>query len=231
MRILSLNIWHGFQKEQLRDFLLSEVEITDIFCFQEAVGSGAEEVIAGIFDDNRFQAVVAEKFIEENKHYYLMTIVKKPLAISHSYGLLADDDTETGKALAVEVATNDGDTLTIVNIHGMPHPGHKLDTEGRLRQSQQIIDALSGSKTIVCGDFNLLPETESVKMFSRVGYRNLVAEYAIPTTRNELAWAPWPDNKQLFADYSFVSPDINITHFAVPHTEASDHLPMMIDIT
>ena len=68
-------------------------------------------------------------------------------------------------------------------------PGHKLDTPVRLRQSKLILDFLKdkvGSK-IIGGDFNLLPETRSVEMFEKAGYRNLIKEFGIKNTRNKFA--------------------------------------------
>lgn len=118
-------------------------------------------------------------------------------------------------------------------MHGVPRPGHKLDTDGRLRQTEQIITWLKsyeGLLTVVCGDFNLLPRAESIKRFAAAGYRNLIVDYAIPTTRNRLIWEQYPDNKQLFADYTFTSSDVKVTGFTVPSIEVSDHLPMIIDI-
>lgn len=225
-------MWHGHQKAQLQDFLLAQTEKTDIFCLQEANRPDAEEVIANVFDSRYFQAVSIEKTIEStNSYYYLTTIIKKPGRVTSTYGLLADDDTATGKALATEIRIGTK-TVIVINVHGVPQPGHKLDTEGRLQQSRGIIAEL-GEKhapTVLCGDFNLLPHTESIRMVTDKGFRNLIEEYAISTTRNRLAWEQFPDNKQLFADYTFVSSGVRVLDFTVPDIEVSDHLPMIVDI-
>lgn len=160
----------------------------------------------------------------------MTTIVKQPLTVTNQTKLLDDDDGGTGKALMVELVQNGTPVMTIINVHGVSQPGHKLDTEGRLRQSTQVMAAFEGKRGVVCGDFNLLPEAESVKMFARAGYRDLIAEYAVPTTRNELAWARFPDNKQLFADYAFVSADVAVADFSVVDGEYSDHLAMIVEI-
>ncbi len=113
----------------------------------------------------------------------------------------------------------------------IPAPA-KLDSEGRLRQTRQILEWLETQDVpaVVCGDFNLQPETKSVQDFTTAGYQNLIKNYAIATTRNRLAWEKWPDNKQPFADYTFVSPNLTVTGFSVPDMEVSDHLPMIIDV-
>ncbi len=120
--------------------------------------------------------------------------------------------------------------LYIINVHGDSRPINKQDSEERIYQSQTIIDFLkdkAGLK-IVGGDFNLFPDTQSVKMFEECGYRNLIREYNIDTTRNELAWI-YPE-KHLFADYAFVGPGVEVIDFQVPKNEISDHLPMILEI-
>jgi endonuclease/exonuclease/phosphatase family metal-dependent hydrolase len=68
-------------------------------------------------------------------------------------------------------------------------------------------------------------------MFEENGYRDLIKEYKISTTRNRLAWEMYPDNKQLFSDYVFLSPGITINNFSVPDNEISDHLPMILEVS
>ncbi len=232
MRILSLNTWHGECASELRDFLRSQLETTDVFCFQEAFGSGIEGIMTELFASSHFDSATTDKLIDVRRHYTLYTFAKKPLKIARHESILDESDGETGQALATELDVN-GQQLTLINVHGMPYPGHKLDTDGRLRQTEQIIAWLqrsAGTPAVVCGDFNLLPSAKSVQDFAAAGYRDLIAEYAIPTTRNELAWAKHPDNKQLFADYAFTSPGLEVREFTVPDIEVSDHLPMSIDV-
>jgi endonuclease/exonuclease/phosphatase family metal-dependent hydrolase len=83
---------------------------------------------------------------------------------------------------------------------------------------------------IIGGDLNLMPDTESVRMFAANGYRDLIAEFKIPTTRNRLVWDKFPDSKQYYSDYVFVSPEVKVREFSVPNNEISDHLPLIVDI-
>jgi hypothetical protein len=66
-------------------------------------------------------------------------------------------------------------------------------------------------------------------MFKNNGYKNLIGDYQIITTRNNLAWSLYPD-KQYFADYVFASPEIKVKSFEVPNNEVSDHLPLILEI-
>jgi len=79
---------------------------------------------------------------------------------------------------------------------------------------------------------------ESLKMFESKGFRNLIKDFKIPTTRNEYAWKHAFEKrglnrpyfgKQLFADYVFVSPEVKVNKFEVSKIEISDHLPMILD--
>lgn len=120
--------------------------------------------------------------------------------------------------------------LHIFNYHGIPKPGDKLDTPARLEQSRKIVRVMkniTGPK-ILCGDFNLMPGAESVRIIEKAGYRNLITEFDIISTRNRISWRNY-HHVQHFADYVFVSPEIKVKDFQVPYNEVSDHLPMILD--
>ena len=160
----------------------------------------------------------------------MATYVKKNFAVIRVHTLL-NESAESGAALVTSLRHGIG-SVTIANVHGISfYPDDKLDTEGRIIQSKAIIDFLAGSAghSIVGGDFNVLPEAESVQLFTKAGYQNLIADYAIQTTRNRLAWDRFPDNVQYFADYSFTDPSLHIRNFSVPDLEISDHLPMVVE--
>lgn len=118
---------------------------------------------------------------------------------------------------------------SIYNIHGVPGPGSKLDTEQRIKQSMIVRDLLrlDNNEKILVGDFNLLPETRSVKMLEE-SLDNLISRFGISKTRSKLSpWFGKPDF-QGFADFSFVSKGIEVISFEVPDLEISDHLPMIL---
>lgn len=75
-----------------------------------------------------------------------------------------------------------------------------------------------------------MPQTQSIKMLEEK-YKNLIKEFNIEKTRSNLSpYAGKPDF-QKFADYTFVSENINVTSFVVPDFEISDHLPMILEFT
>ena len=116
-----------------------------------------------------------------------------------------------------------------MNFHGQSRPGDKLDTPKRIKQSKilsGILKKISGPK-ILCGDCNLMPKTQSIKIIERTGMVNLISKYKIKNTRNSVSWERY-NNRQHFADFTFVTPDIKVKNFKVPYTLASDHLPMVM---
>ena len=226
MRLISLNLWYGEKPDAIIEYIAERTEQTDILCFQET--QGTEAVLNDSISADDFSFEEMRKNASED--YSLRTYARNGLEITSTTELLGDFF-ETGSALAVELMIN-REPFVVVNIHGAPQPGNKLDTPARIKQSESIIEFLKNKgdvPKIVCGDFNLMPSTESVEIFEKFGYRNLIKDHRIPTTRNELAWAKYPDNKQLFADYTFVSEDVKVNQFVVPNILISDHLPMILD--
>lgn len=122
--------------------------------------------------------------------------------------------------------------FTVFNFHGTPMPGNKLDTDKRLKETnkaKEIINNQQGAK-ILAGDFNLLPQTHSIKIFE-ADMRNLITEFQIKTTRSSLSPYFGTPVFQEFADYTFVSPEVKVTSFNVPNVNISDHLPMILEFS
>ncbi len=123
--------------------------------------------------------------------------------------------------------------FTIANLHGTAYPGTKLDTADRIEQSRRVVKFLReerGAK-ILCGDFNLLPETKSIQMIEEARMTNLITTYHIATTRSTFSPYYGKEGFQRFADYVLVSPEVNVKRFSVPDVAISDHLPMVLEFS
>ena len=227
MKIFFLNLYYGVIEEKLIDFINEHKVDTDVFCFQESADKLQPILIDNLKD---FSNVAIHKFINFDDDYFQSTFVKNNLKMVSKNNLFEGENT---LGLETDLEIDDGNrTVHLGNIQGFARPGNKLDTPDRLEQSKRVLERFAkfnGAK-IIGGDFNLFPETESVKMFVKAGYGNLILEYGIKTTRNEVAWRNYPNNKQLFADYVFVSPEIKVKKFEVIENEISDHLPMVLEI-
>ncbi len=227
MKIIFLNTWNGKMREGIADFLREQSADTDMFCLQEAY-DGMREMCHEILSD--FTELTAYKFVVADDDFPMATYVRKGIEILSSETVF-DGVMDCGLGICMHVRSGNVEAH-ICNVHGLSKPGNKLDNPDRLKQSRGLIDFFrdkNGSK-IIGGDFNLFPDTESIRMFSEYGYRNLIAEYEIKTTRNRLAWEMYPDSKQLFSDYVFVSSDTDVTRFEVPDNEIADHLPLVLEI-
>lgn len=224
MKIIFLNVWHG-KNDNFVDYVSSQVNTTDIFCFQEAF----EEMIQKcqpILSD--FQLLTRNKEINKKEGYSLATYIRNDIKILNQ-SVIFPDTKGVGLGLFTEV-TMVGHKINLCNFHGIPRPGEKLDTSERIQQSRDLLtffDQQKGLK-IIGGDFNLEPKTKSVKMFEERGYRNLIKEYCVPTTRNELAWNRFPFPR-FHSDYVFVGQDVKVKNFTVPKVMVSDHLPMILE--
>ena len=228
MKIISLNTWQGNQSAALKDYLQQHTVDTDMFLLQEANGE-TESLRSKVF--KREQSITTRKYdIAYDEEYWVTSIFKSNFHL-HSSGTFFVNNPEQGHGHWLE-GDYGGEHYVICNIHGTPIPSDKNDTSIRTEQSKEILIFLNNrpGKHIIMGDFNLFPNTQSIALFEEAGYRNLIAEYKIDTTRNELAWARYPDNKQLFADYAFVSHDVKVVDFRVPKNEISDHLPLELII-
>ncbi|MBI2640839.1 MAG: endonuclease/exonuclease/phosphatase family protein [Candidatus Sungbacteria bacterium] len=122
-----------------------------------------------------------------------------------------------------------GKRYVIGNVYGFPYPGTKLDTPERLEQSRKIKKVLENDtgEKILCGDLNLMPGTESIKMLEG-NMENLIKKYKVMTTRSRINPYFGTSEEQKFADYTFVSPGIRVKDFQVPDISVSDHLPMIL---
>ena len=78
---------------------------------------------------------------------------------------------------------------------------------------------------ILAGDFNLNPDTQSIKMIEEFSLKNLIKEFSITDTRTSFY-----KKENRFADYIFVSPDICVKNFKVLPDEVSDHAPLYLEI-
>lgn len=118
------------------------------------------------------------------------------------------------------------DTFTLINFHGLWKRGtDKQDIPERFEQSRRLREIMDRypKRLILVGDFNLLPDTQSISILER-GMRNLIKEYSIASTRSSHYTKPIK-----FADYALVSPDIKVINFMVMPDEVSDHLPLMLE--
>ncbi|MGH7218559.1 MAG: endonuclease/exonuclease/phosphatase family protein [Candidatus Microsaccharimonas sp.] len=217
---------HGMLEKELLAYISHHVASTDIFCFQET-NSAIRDTLSDLLSDE-FSGHHAVKQ-NDDTIYFVSTYIRHDIE-QLSVETPLHEIPGAGIALSTTVH-QEGRVVIVSNVHGAPYPGHKLDTPERLAQSHgllQFTETHLGTHVFI-GDFNLLPETESVQVFSKQGFDDLIQRFHVPTTRNSVAWDKYPDNKQLYADYAFVRSDTAIEYdFIVDDTIVSDHLPLRL---
>ncbi len=241
----------------LMEFIRAAASDTDFFCLQEVFDSPESHALdwggrADIYKDLRaalpdftpFFDVAVENFdgdltVDFPLSHGNAIFAKKDIAIlSHGGFFLAGEDWQgpgtsqiSPHKLQYVRFEKHGTAYALANVHGIAYPGAKTDTPERIAQSQKIIDFLADEtgEKILGGDFNLLPDTESIRMIERAGMRDLITDFGISATRNQLSYGRYPEaERQYFADFAFVSPAIRVTEFQVPPMEISDHLPLVL---
>lgn len=246
MKVITLNTWGGRVGQPFIEFIERYKKEVDIFCFQE-IYHNATNKPKGDSDEhthfelyNEIQSILNEHvgyFCPTVGDYYgIATFIKNNTKVIASgditiYSNLAypgHGGSHDRKALWTDLEIRDK-KVSVLNVHGLWNGNGKTDTPDRIEQSTRIrkfMDSVEGSQ-IVCGDFNLLPDTESVYILER-GMRNLIKEYNITTTRTSLYTRAETSGK--FADYIFTSNDIQVLDFKVLPDEVSDHATLLLEI-
>jgi endonuclease/exonuclease/phosphatase family metal-dependent hydrolase len=167
----------------------------------------------GNYTKSKHRIVKAQNVFVQNCFTYTSDLSKWP-----------DEDY---RAVLVTDHVVNGKKLRVLNYHGI-WTRNKLGNEKSLLANKIINDlALQAEgEVIICGDFNLFPDTDSMKIFEK-NFTSLVDIHNIKTTRpvtNELH-----GSKRNVVDYILVSKGISIKSFEVVNTDVSDHLPLILD--
>ncbi|MFG1991361.1 endonuclease/exonuclease/phosphatase family protein [Actinoplanes sp. NPDC048988] len=132
-------------------------------------------------------------------------------------------------ALAVRTADRAaGRPVWIVQVHGLRDPAGKADSPARRRQAERLAELvvrIRGPRDLVvlCGDFNLRPESETFGILAEVGLTDLVGE---ADTRTSHYGKP-----VRHASYLLVSDIAAVKSFDIMAApEVSDHRALILDL-
>ena len=242
MKLITLNMWGGRVGKPLSDFLEKHSDV-DIFLFQEIYSSNNEMELP--FEEGR--ARISDSLKNHKGYFRPATENGFGLGIFVKEGIMVEEEGEIfvhnhknailgerwwndiGKNLQYVKISIEGTVYTIFNLHGLWDISGKTDTPDRIKQSEKVIEFIKrfdGNK-ILCGDFNLRPETESILMIEReLGFKNLIKEYGVTSTRTSL----YTRSDEKFTDYIFTSSDMNVKKFEVMTEEVSDHAVLYLEI-
>ena len=253
MKILSLNIWGGRAgKENLLAFFKEQSNSVDIFCLQEVWSAPYEHLegvnAGGVPIQHESIMMYAMQEIAEVLHEYeyffhphfmdnygLLMLVHKRIKVKGSGEVWVHKDKDFipegdighhARNIQYVILENETAEITVCNFHGLWNGKGKVDSEARLLQSNKIVSFTSQYQHVVlCGDFNLLLDTESVRKIEEGGFRNMIREHKVTSTRTSFYTKP-----EKFADYVFVSNGTSVKNFEVLTDEVSDHAPLLVEI-
>lgn len=251
---MTLNVWGGKLLTPLKEFIAEYSNKIDVFCFQEIYSSPEKRIIARgmcsqlleelipIFNDFHpfYAPQLKNRDIDQDTDFELSTglatFIRKTIEVKESgeidiyrsgYELIGGNYQTIPKNLQYFFISNNSGKYLLGNFHGIWHPHDKLDTKDRLEQSNIIKNFLQKrkEKIILCGDYNLLPDTESMSILDE-GLHNLIKLHAVKKTRSELH-----TGTAKITDYILVSPGVKVKDFKVIDVTVSDHLPLYIEFT
>lgn len=240
MKVMTLNVWQG----RLERVLLKHLETLDIdfACMQEAVEY--EGTPAGLASSYKkignslhlphqfFSPLTSMKLGSKNIAFGNVTYSNLPFSETSTIFTRGeykdnfdfDADDYNVRAFQHSLIEIDGKELHLLNHHGHHIDAHKLGDEETMRQAQQIADyikTLDGG-VVLCGDFNLSPESQSIQYLDGL-LSNLSVENSLKTTRSQLTY------KNEVCDYIFVNKHIEVKGFSMDETIISDHNALVLD--
>lgn len=247
MKLITLNTWGGEVGEKLLNFFKQYAD-AEVFLLQE-VFHHATEVTAWKPEAKRELFDEIAEILPDHTGYFaptqsnewgLAAFIKDSLRVSEEGDVFvhrwrdAMEGTRDEKAIQtlgrnlqfLHLFSREHN-FAVLNFHGLWDGKGKSDNHDRLEQSKNIIDfaQLLSKDFILAGDFNLLPDTQSLSLFEeQLKVRNLVTEYAITSTRTSFYTKP-----EKFADYIFASSGIEVKDFKVLPEEVSDHAALLVE--
>jgi len=240
MKVLQLNIWCGKLGKKIID--LVNTEDPEIVCFQEAMEFPGGRSF--LFED--INTIIKKTGY---KHYYftphlgyslmkrkarmgLLILSKFPIIETESIYVkseykenfdLLDSDHNTQSLQRATVKCDSG-LIHVLNYHGYHDHNSKNGCDETIRQCGFIanyVNNLSG-KILLCGDFNLNPDSDSIKIIESV-MCNHVTLNNFNNTRTNLT------EKSGVSDYIFSKGNFENTSFKVLDEIASDHCALTFE--
>lgn len=236
-------MWGGRLGKQIIELLLRED--ADIICLQEAIViPGGNSFVFDHLEDIQTKAGYPHcDFLPQFGYKVMKRHAKSGMAILSKVAPIVTDgiftrleymddfdfiDTDYNIRSIQRATFEYGDQkLHVLNHHGHHVPDHKDGNDETLRQCKMIVEyiaSLEEGSIVLCGDFNLIPESESLEQINEV-LINHAKEHGIITTRTPLT------HKIEVCDYIFTSSNLQVTNFQVLDDIVSDHKALTIEFT
>ncbi|MBP9760167.1 MAG: endonuclease/exonuclease/phosphatase family protein [Candidatus Pacebacteria bacterium] len=249
MKLLTLNTW-GSRVPELFEYIRGHAETVDIFCFQEVLRGGVgktgrdeikdafeqlQDMLPehhGVFFEYGDGGYYGEKSSTLDFTFGVAYFVRKTLPYADLGGTVLFSNEKSWSDFPCRLAAGAMQGvvvggLAIGNVHGLWQEGtNKRDSGARFEQLAiiQRFFAERAEKVVLCGDFNVIPDTQFVHTLDQQ-YLNLIETYNVTSTRSTLY-----EKELRLADYVFVDKSIHVRDFCAEDVAVSDHLPLVVDI-
>ncbi|SLN46509.1 endonuclease/exonuclease/phosphatase family protein [Roseisalinus antarcticus] len=124
-----------------------------------------------------------------------------------------------------------GRAVSVTHMHGLRDLAGKMDTPERKAQAQRLLElsrqvAAPDDLTVICGDFNVEPDSETLAILAGSGMTDLVTARGFESTRTSHYGKPGR-----FADYMLIDREDAVARFEVIRDpEVSDHCPLSLRV-
>jgi endonuclease/exonuclease/phosphatase family metal-dependent hydrolase len=238
---VQLNAWGGRLEHLIEDFLKDSQP--GIICLQEAI-SFSTAPRSGLFitleqmerelgyQHSAFGPVFSFDYMNGVAKFGNAILSRLPILshetvfthLEHTDNFVWGDPGNNARNFVHAEIEIDGRPCHVISHHGFWIPDHKrgtADTEDQIRQIHDYVQRLDGP-VIVTGDFNLVPESQSLHPLNSL-LRNLSVDAALATTRNQLT------SKTEVCDYIFVNDAVKVKDFKASDKLVSDHQALVLE--
>lgn len=121
--------------------------------------------------------------------------------------------------------------VSVTHMHGLRDLRGKMDTPERAEQAKRLLGLAQqvsepDDVAVICGDFNVEPESETLRILADADFSELVTGRGFTSTRNAQYKKPGR-----FADYMLISDIDKVQKFDVIYDpEVSDHCPLVLTL-
>lgn len=250
MKLLSRNIAiRETNNEQVVEFLRQQD--ADIVCLQE-VGKAEEKSVKSEYDSYHAimdTKLYPHRFMGESHEFkafntrnidfwgymrqWHLVLSKYPITKAETWfyhrsferreDFSTRRQTDHGRMLTRAIVSIDGQNIQVCNIHGIRTADKQWD-QRTIKQCEFIINKVKEHElpTIIAGDFNLLPTTESIKIMNKY-YQNNISKFNITSSKPERT-----GKQSDIIDYIFTK-NIEPKKCYTINNDISDHLPLIAE--
>lgn len=221
MKVLLWNIWIDGYFDKITDYIKNAN--ADIIGLQEVLENDPKRNIIGFLEKLDYQHVYAPvKKIWGNEVWSDGPAIfsKHEIINSQTYSL---SKTDTRAAVRADIKIEDK-IIHVFSTH-LIHT-HQMESEIQQEQVKTLLGVLTPEKTILMGDFNAIPESETIKLIKNVMEDTDSSSRSTWSVYPEGCITCKPEGINIRLDYIFISRDLLVKSFEVGKSDASDHLPI-----